>query len=226
MSEAKAYSIPETVLFCIFANSGMSPNKGKPLLIKLRKALEEFKLDHGEVIGNISVVDELECWQKNSNLALGSYKIRLEIVDHNRDGNAGERWNNKIPQWIGQDLGRIYFSHYDGLIKVVQDHRDLGDLSIPDTPMVSDDEAKKVFYGRFSKSIFDFPFLARLLVLDKEAKRVTADKTVSPKLKEKLLKDLDRRVTDCKRNMKKKEMVEYEYFSTSMGLIPNLEINS
>ncbi len=222
MGEIKSYSLSETVLFCIFSNAGMNPNKAKPLLDKLRKSLEEFKLDHGQAIGSVTVVDELRCDQKNSNLALGSYRIRLEIVDHNRDDNAGERWNNKIPQWICQDLGKIYFTRYESIIKVVLDHQNLGDLRIPGTPMVTDDEAKKVFYGRFSKSIFDFPFLARLLVLDKEMKRVRHDQTISPKLKEKLLKDLDRYVTDCKRNMKEKELEEHAYFSTVMGLIPSI----
>ncbi len=222
MGEPKAYSIPETVLFCVFANSGMNPNKATPLLDKLRKALEDFKFDHGQVVGNISVVDELRCDQKNSNLALGSYKVRLEIVDHNRDGNAGERWNNKIPQWIGQDLCKIFFSRYDGLIKVVLDHQNLGDLSIPGTQMVTDDEAKKVFYKRFAKSIFNFPFLGRLLILEKEMKRVQHDQTVSPELREKLLKDLDRYVTDCKRNMKRKELKEYEYHAGCLGLIPSI----
>ncbi len=223
MAEPKAYSISETVLFCIFDHNGMNPNKARPLLDKLRKALEEFKFDHGQVIGNISVVDELTCDQENANLALGSYRVRLELIDHNRDGNAGERWNNQIPQWIGQDFAKIFFTHYSAIIKVVQDHKDLGDLSIPDAPMISDDEAKKVFYGRFSKSIFDYPFLSRLLVLDKEQKRVTDDQTISPELKEKLLKDLSRYTTDCKRNMKQDELKEYEYFATSMGLIPSIK---
>jgi len=224
MAEPKAYSLPETVLFCIFDYNGMNPQKAKPLLDKLRNALETFKFDHDEVIGNISVVDEMECKQENSNLALGSYRIRLELVDHNTDGNAGERWNNKIPQWIGSDLGKIFFTHYSAIIKVVQDHKSLGDLSIPDSPMMTDDDAKKVFYGRFSKSIFDYPFLARLLVLDKEIKRVQNDQTISPELKDKLLKDSSRYISDCKRNMKEDEIKEYDYFAASMGLIPNLKV--
>ncbi len=222
MAEPKAYSIPETVNFCIFSNSGMNPNKAKPLLDKLRKSLEEFKFDHGEVVGNISVVDELECSQENSNLALGSYKIRLELVDHNKDGNAGERWNNKIPQWLGQDLGRIFYSRYDAIIKVVSDHHNLGDLSIPGTQMITDDEAKLVFYKRFAKSIFNFPFLGRLLILEKETERVKADKTVSSELREKLLKDLNRYTADCKRNMKEKELEEYRYHAGCLGLIPSI----
>lgn len=222
MAEAKSYSISETANFCIFSNNGMNPNKAKPLLDKLRKSLEEFKLDHGQVIGNITVVDELRCDQKNANLALGSYRVRFEIVDHNRDDNAGERWNNKIPQWICQDLCKIYFSHYGSIIKVVLDHQHLGDLSIPGQPMITDDEAKKIFYKRFAKSIFNFPFLARLLVLEKEVKRVMADETISPKLKEKLLEDLDRYTTDCKRNMKEEELKEYEYQINCLGLIPSI----
>jgi len=220
--EPKAYSLPETVNFCIFSNSGVNPNKARPLLDKLRQALEEFKLDHGEVIGSVAVVDELECNQTNANLALGSYKIRLEIVDHNRDGNAGERWNNKIPQYIGQGLSKIYFSQCDALIKVVSDHDSLGDLTIPDTPKITDEQAKKIFYGRFAKSIFNFPFLARLLVLEKEQKRVKTDGTISNELREKLLKDLNRYAIDCKRNMKKDELEEYVYHSESLGLIPSI----
>ncbi len=223
MSRVKSYSISETVFFCIFSNNGINPNKAKPLLDKLRKALEEFKLDHGQVIGNITVVDELRCDQENSNLALGSYRVRLEIVDHNRDDNAGERWNNQIPQWIGQDLGKIYFAHYGSLIKVVESHQKLGDLSIPGTKMVTDDEAKKVFYKRFAKSIFNFPFLGRLLILEKEQNRVQHDETILPELKEKLLKDLDRYTTDCRRNMKPEELKEYEYQINCLGLIPSIQ---
>jgi len=222
MLEPRAYSIPETVKFCIFSNTGVNPNKARPLLDKLRKALEEFRLDHGEVIGSVAVVDELRCDQKNANLALGSYNIRLEIIDHNRDNNAGERWNNKISGWICKDLCKIFFYRYGSILKVVLDHQNLGDLSIPDMPMVTDDEAKKAVYGRFSKSIFDFPFLGRLLILEKETKRVKADQTISDELRKKLLKDLDRYTTDCKRNMKEKELGEYEYQVDCLGLIPNI----
>jgi len=222
MIEPKAYSLPETVFFCIFSNAGMNPNKARPLLDKLRKALEEFKFDHGQVIGNISVVDELECGQENANLVLGSYRIRLELIDHNRDDNAGERWNNKIPQWIGQDLGKIYFTHYETIIKVVESHQNLGDLSIPDMPRIEQDEAKLIFYKRFAKSIFNYSFLARLLVLEKELKRVKADQTISEELRAKLMKDLSRYTSDCKRNMKKEELEEYKYHVSCLGLIPSI----
>ncbi len=222
MCKAKAYSISETVYFCIFSSTGINPQKGNPLLEKLKKALKEFRLDHGQVVASVTVVDELETEQKNPNLVLGSYKIRLEIVDYNKDGEAGERWNNQIPGWIGQDLDKIFFSHYDSLIKVVSDHQNLGNLSIPGTKMVTDENAKKVFYGRFSKSIFNFPFLARLLILDKETKRIQHDQTISKELREKLLKDLDRYTTDCKRNMKEKELEEYRYHAGCLGLIPSI----
>lgn len=222
MAEAKAYSLPETVFFCIFSSTGINPQKANPLLDKLRKALEEFRLDHGEVLGSVAVCDELTTEQKNSNLVLGSYRIRLEIVDRNRDGEAAERWNNQIPGWICQDLGKIYFSHYETLLKVVLDHQNLGDLSIPDKPRVTDEDAKKIFYKRFSKSIFNFPFLARLLVLEKETKRVKSDKTITDELRAKLLKDLDRYTADCKRNMKPEELEEYKYHAGSLGLIPSI----
>jgi len=168
------------------------------------------------------MVDELQCSQENANLALGNYNIRLELIDHNRDGEAAERYNNQIPGWIGQDLGKIFFSHYETILKVVLDHHTLGDLSIPGKQMIKDDEAKKIFYGRFAKSIFNFPFLGRLLILEKEQKRVKTDGTISNELREKLLKDLSRYISDCKRNMKKEELTEYKYHVGSLGLIPSI----
>jgi len=222
MGDAKAFSYSEKVYFCIFCSTGVSPAKANPLLEKLKKALKEFRLDHGEVVGSVAVCDELECSQENANLALGSYRIRVEIVDHNRDGEATERWNNKTQQWVRQDLCKIFFTKYETILKVVLDHQNLGDLSIPDAPMVKDEEAQKIFYSRFAKSIFNFPFLARLLVLEKETQRVKSDKTIPDKLRKKLLKDLDRFTTDLKRNMKKPELKEYEYHAGSLGLIPSI----
>jgi len=222
MGKAKAYSISEQVFFCIFDQNGVNPTKANPLLEKLKKALTEFRLDRGQVIGSVAVCDELECSQENANLVLGSYRIRLEIVDHNRDGEAAERWNNQIPGWICQDLCKIFFAKHETILKVVLDHDNLGDLSIPDTPKITDEQAKKIFYGRFAKSIFNFPFLGRLLILEKEQKRVKTDGTISNELREKLLKDLNRYAIDCKRNMKKDELEEYVYHSESLGLIPSI----
>lgn len=130
MTDMKAYSCPKKVLFVVSDSGGVTPNKANGLLKKLRAALEEFKFNNGMVIAGVSTVDELRVEQKNPNLVLGSYLIRMEIYDKNTDGQFAHRFNNDIFRLIGKALEEISFVHYKCVLKVVENHTDLGDLSV------------------------------------------------------------------------------------------------
>lgn len=133
MTDMKAYSCPKKVLFVVADSGGVTPNKANGLLKKLRAALTEFKFNNGMVIAGVSMVDELRIEQKNLNLVLGSYQVRLEIYDKNTDGQSAYRFNNDIFPLIGKALKEISFSHYRCVLKVVGNHEELGDLSVENT---------------------------------------------------------------------------------------------
>ncbi len=130
MTNMKAYSCPKKVLFVVADSSGVTPNKANGLLKKFRAALAEFKFNNGMVIAGVSTVDELRIEQKNSNLVLGSYLIRMEIYDKNTDGQSAYRFNNDIFRLIGKALEEISFTHYKTILKIVESHTQLGDLSV------------------------------------------------------------------------------------------------
>lgn len=133
MTDMKAYSCPEKVLFVVADSGGVTPNKANGLLKKLRAALTEFKFNNGMVIAGVSMVDELRIEQKNLNLVLGSYQVRLEIYDKNTDGHSAYRFNNDIFRLIGKALKEISFTHYKTILKIVDSHTEIGDLSVENT---------------------------------------------------------------------------------------------
>ena len=130
MTDMKAYSWPKKVLFVVADSGGVTPSKANGLLKKLREALTEFKFNNGMVIAGVSTVDEFRTEQKNPNLVLGSYLIRMEIYDKNTDGQSANRFNNDIFCLIGKALEEISFTHYKTILKIVENHSELGDLSV------------------------------------------------------------------------------------------------
>jgi len=227
MGEARAYSLVRKVNFVLFDPLGISPNKGNVLIRKMRKALEDFRLDgacggHVKMFGVI-VDPEVEIWQHNPNMVHGEWEIRVEMVDTNEDNGAIERWNNVTHGVLGKELCQLRFSRYKTLIKIVENHSEPGDLSVTnptEEPKMS--EAQLIFYKRFSKAVFNNPWVSRLLILDKEAMQIKNDKTLPDETKEKLKKDVDRFINSCKQNMSEKELKEYRYFAISLGSIPSI----
>ena len=75
--KARAYSQPKTVLFVAFDPNGVNPTKVNPLLKKFRQALLEFRYDKDQIRSSVAVVSDFYVEQKNPNLLLGSYLIRM-----------------------------------------------------------------------------------------------------------------------------------------------------
>lgn len=127
--KARAYSEPRTVLFVVFDPNGINPKKANPLLKKFYQALKDFRYDKDQIRSSVAIVGDFYVEQKNPNLLLGSYLIRMEIFDKNDDGQAPYRFNNCLGGWIGKAISNIVFVHYNTVIKVVESHFELGDLS-------------------------------------------------------------------------------------------------
>ena len=79
-----------------------------------------------------------------------------------------------------------------------------------------------VFYSRFQKAVSDFSFLGKVLILEKEQKRIKNDRSLSDDVKKKLLKTVGISINSFKQNMKPKELAEYNYFAVSLDLIPSI----
>jgi len=225
MPESKSYSFAREAKFVAFDPNGISPNKANVLIKKMRQALADFKFREEYVSAYIVVIDEFETTQKNPNMLWGSWKLRVEMVDENIDNGAVGRFNNSNDRLFQNALCRLVFHKYQTIIKIVPDFDDIGSLVVKDATTDSGSlmgEAQLIFYKRFQKAIAEFAFIGRTLILEKEQKRIKADRSIDEKTKANLLKNIDRLIGSLKQNMSKKEMAEFDYFAISLDLIVSL----
>ncbi len=231
MPEPRRSSLAIEAKFCCFDPNGASPQKVNPLIRKMHKALANFKLEDGYVKGYVVVIDEFEHWQKSPNLLLGSWKLRLEILDLNSDSGATGRFNVSNDLGFGKAITSLAFTKYQTIIKIVSNHDELGDLTVegakselsdikPGTASMS--EQKFDFFERFSKSVSEYGLLARVLILEKELTRLGNDISLTEKAKNHLMEKTSTFINSLKQNMSQKEIEETVYLSASLDLIPSI----
>lgn len=228
MPEIKSYTFQRSVLFAICDSTGITPNKANGLIKKMSTALKDFQYKNGYVKGYIGELDGFNINQTSPNLCIGSWKIRIEMVDENLDSEAAQRFNNSLNRLFGHAINKLRFHKYNTIIKLVESHDDLGDLSIPDqpkkegSPEALEAEAQLIFYSRFAKAVADFPFLGRTLILEKEEKRIKNDRSLSDDVQKKLLKTIGLKINSFRQNMSEDELKEFTYFCVSLDLIPSI----
>jgi len=222
MAEARLSSFARMVNFVVFDANGISPAKANPLIKKMHKSLAEFKLKEGYLSAYVVVIDEFQVETKNTNLLHGQWKCRFEQVDSNEDGGATMRFNNSNERVLLNALCRLQFHKYNSIIKIVPDFNNIGELLIEDSEAIKDfkltGEAQLIFYRRFQQAIFDHPYLAKCLTLEKEHLRLQIDRQIDAKTKAELIKNIERLLVSCKNNMKEKERSEFDYFAISLDL--------
>lgn len=225
MPDARSRSFTIEAKFVAYDPNLISPKKGNILIRRMEKALADFKLKDKYIRAYILVIDEFQCDQVNTNMVRGSWKLRIELVDLNTDNGAIGRFNADSSGGVERAICELKFHKYQTVIKIVPDWDDIGDLTIkdatadPDSPMA---DQKFDFFERFSKSVSDYAFLGRVLILEKELKRLKADRSLDEEARAKLTKNTSRFIHSLKQNMKKRELVEYSYFAVSLDLIVSL----
>lgn len=231
MPEPKNRSFTIEAKFVAFDPNVISPGKANGLIKQMRSALAEFKFKSGEISAYVLVIDEFNCDQINTNFLNGRWNLRIELCDLNRDGGATSRFNTSNDGGFGKAICDLKFTRYMTIIKIVSDYDHVGDLTVenpkkdpgnidPSSPTVG--EQKYDFYERFSASIADFTFLARVLILEKELSRLRTDVCLTEEARKHLVNKVSTSINSLKQNMGDKEKDELSYVGVSLDLIPSI----
>jgi len=231
MAEAKARSFSITAKFVVFDPIMISPNKANILIKKMRQAVKDFKLRTGYITAYVLNMDEFEVHEMNANMLFGSWLLRIESVDENSDNGAVMRFNQFNDCGFEKALTELVFTRYQTIIRMVLDQNNPGELVVanamaepsnirPGTATMG--EQKYSFYERFSKSVADYPFLARVLILEKEFIRLGRDIALTDEARKALTGKVSKSINSLKQNMKPAEIEELVYLSASLDLIPTI----
>lgn len=231
MPEARMRSFTIEAKFVAYDPNLISPNKANVLIKKMQKSLADFKINKGHIKAYVLVIDEFQCDQINTNLIHGSWKLRIELVDLNEDGGAIGRFNIHNDGGFSLAICALRFTKYQTICKIVPDFDNLGDLTVgnptsepgdidPSQPSMG--EQKFNFYERFSRSVADYAFLGRVLVLEKELARLREDVSLTDEARKDLVKKTSIFINSLKQNMKDSELEELVYFQVSLDQIPGI----